>query len=186
MLQAGQTSFGAGAITPFCLARHRACRAAFVGSGFTFASGLLDFSPNVAHPSRSTDSVRSYPIPNCITYMGWLRFGLELEDELTVETAVRAIRSSDDTEALRAVAEDCYRSWVIQSDIARQLMLQLADAEQRLALYEPLPSHYLAWAQEITTAFGVEQPDPEPQPAHRSWFRRLWPNARGDHQSTTA
>lgn len=118
--------------------------------------------------------------------MGWLRFGLELEDELAVETAVRAIRSNYDADALRQIAEQCYRSWVTQSDITRQLMLQLADAEQRLAQHEPIPPHYLEWAKEITASMGVEQPDHEPLPARRSWFRRLWPSGRRGRQSTTA
>lgn len=118
--------------------------------------------------------------------MGWLRFGLELEDELAVETAVRKIRSNYDTDALRQIAEQCYRAWVTQSDIARQLMLQLAEAEQRLAQHEPIPPHYLEWAKEITASLAVEQPDHEPQPRLRSWFRRLWPSGPSDRRSTTA
>lgn len=129
---------------------------------------------------------RSYPMATCVFPMGWLRFELELEDELAVETAVRKIRSNDDPAALRRIAEQCYRSWATQSGIIRQLMLQLADAEQRLTQQEPIPPHCLEWAKEITASMGVEQPDHEPLPARRSWFRRLWPSGRRGRQTPTA
>lgn len=118
--------------------------------------------------------------------MGWLRFGLELEDELAVETAVRAIRSNYDPVALRTLAEQCYRAWVQQTDITRQLLDQLAAAEQKLAKHEPINPQFLEWAQEITQQLGVEQPDAEPLPARRSWFRRLWPSGRRGHQTPRA
>ena len=106
--------------------------------------------------------------------MGWLRFGLELEHELAVETAVRAIRSNYDTDALRQIAEQCLRAWVEQSDITRQLIQQLAVAEQKLAKHEPIDPQFF------------EQPDPEPLPARRSWFRRLWPSGPRGHQTPRA
>lgn len=74
--------------------------------------------------------------------MGWLRFGLELEHELAVETAAREIRLCSDIPALRGVAEQCLRAWVQQSDITRQLIQQLAAAEQKLAKHEPIDPHF--------------------------------------------
>lgn len=106
--------------------------------------------------------------------MGWLRFGLELEHELAVETAAREIRLCSDIPALRGVAEQCLRAWVEQSDITRQLIQQLAAAEQKLAKHEPIDPQFL------------EQPDAEPLPARRSWFRRLWPSGPRGHQTPRA
>ena len=104
--------------------------------------------------------------------MGWLRFELPLEVELEVEKAARCIRNSTDLERVRKVAEECYRGWVAQADISRQLMEQLAAAEQRLAQYEPIDPKFLEWAQEITGQLGCEPPARGPLRALRSWFRK--------------
>lgn len=125
--------------------------------------------PPAVRQGQKLSTTQFYAMANCITTMGWLRFGLELEDELAVETAVRVIRSNHDIEALRRIAEQSYRAWCTQADISRQLMLQLAEAERRLAQHEPVTQEHLDWAREITASLGVEQP------ARRSWFRRLWP-----------
>jgi hypothetical protein len=85
--------------------------------------------------------------------MGWLRFNLPLEEELAVETSVRAIRDCSDLEALRALAEQSYRAWATQVDITSQLIAQLAEAEANMAqaglMPEPDPN-YLKWARELS------------------------------------
>lgn len=102
--------------------------------------------------------------------MGWLRFGLELEDELEVEKAVRCIRSNDDLEKLRNLAEECYRAWVTQADITSQLMQQVADLESRVIMFEPVEQKYLDWAEELLGP--SEQPSAARPRGPLSWFRR--------------
>ncbi len=84
--------------------------------------------------------------------MAWLQFGLPLEEELAVETHVRAIRDCDDLDRLRKVAEQAYRAWCGQVDITSQLMAQVAEAEVQLArmglIEEPDPQ-YVKWAREL-------------------------------------
>lgn len=89
--------------------------------------------------------------------MGWLRFGLPLEDELAVETQARAIRDCTDLDALRSLAEQSYRAWCTQVDITTQLIAQLAEAEGLLAqagFIEPPDPDYLKWARELVPDDG--------------------------------
>lgn len=84
--------------------------------------------------------------------MGWLRFGLPLEEELAVETQVRELRACKDIEAVKRIAEQAFRAWVLQVDITSQLIEQLAEAESLLegpGGGEPSEEH-LRWAREIT------------------------------------
>lgn len=84
--------------------------------------------------------------------MGWLSFELPLHEELEVEKAVRQIQQCDDLERIRAIAIDAYRAWITQTDIAAQLIHQLADAEAMLGeagLIEKPDDQYLQWAREL-------------------------------------
>jgi hypothetical protein len=84
--------------------------------------------------------------------MAWLQFGLPLEEELAVETHVRAIRECSDLDRLRKVAEQAYRAWCGQVDITSQLMAQVAEAEVQLAqlgaIEEP-DAQYVQWARDL-------------------------------------
>ena len=64
--------------------------------------------------------------------MGWLRYGLPLEEELAVEAQVRQIRACQGIAELRQLAEQAYRAWTLQVDITNQLIDQLGAAEQQL------------------------------------------------------
>jgi hypothetical protein len=64
--------------------------------------------------------------------MGWLRYGLPLEEELAVEAEIRKIRTCQDIEQLRQLAEQAFRAWTLQVDITGQLIDQIGEAEQKL------------------------------------------------------
>ena len=84
--------------------------------------------------------------------MGWLNFDLPLHEELEVEKAARQIQQCNDIDQLRRIAEQAYRAWVTQSDVAAQLIHQLGDAEAMLAdagLIEKPDEQYLQWAREL-------------------------------------
>lgn len=84
--------------------------------------------------------------------MGWLSFDLPLHEELEVEKAVRQIQQCDDINALRHIAEQAYRAWITQTDIASQLIQQLGDAEALMAsagMIEPPNEEHLEWAREL-------------------------------------
>ena len=81
--------------------------------------------------------------------MAWLRFGLPLHEELEVETHARAIRTCNDVEHLQEFAEQVFRAWVQQSDVAAQLIREVAELEAKLnaaGLAPPLDPEYLEWA----------------------------------------
>lgn len=84
--------------------------------------------------------------------MAWLNFGLPLEEELEVEKQARVIRDCQDIDKLRQIAEQSFRAWVQQTDITRQLLGQVAEAEVQLAqmgvIEQPAPD-YLAWARSL-------------------------------------
>jgi hypothetical protein len=84
--------------------------------------------------------------------MGWLQFGLPLEEEWEVEKQARAIRDCQDIDRLRDVAEQAFRAWVQQTNIVTQLIQQLADAEALVAqagIGEPVDEEYLEWARSL-------------------------------------
>lgn len=102
------------------------------------------------HPFYATRILR-------LSTMGWLSFDLPLHEELEVEKAVRQIQQCSDVERLRQIAADAYRAWVTQSDIAAQLISQLADAEAMLAsagVIDPPDEKYLQWASELCPDHG--------------------------------
>lgn len=103
--------------------------------------------------------------------MGWLRYGLQLEEELEVEKAARNIRTCDDVEKLQKFAEETYRAWCLQMDITDQLIRQVADAEARLARYEPIDTKFLEMAREISGQAPADEPAPGLLHALRCWFR---------------
>lgn len=81
--------------------------------------------------------------------MAWLRFGLPLHEELEVETHAREIRACDDLDQLRRIAEQAFRAWCQQTDIAAQLVREVAELEAQLAaagLAQPIDPDYLEWA----------------------------------------
>ena len=81
--------------------------------------------------------------------MAWLNFGLPLHEELEVEAHARSIRACDDVDQLRHIAEQAFRAWAQQTDIAAQLIAQVADLEVQLGaagLAEPPDAEYLEWA----------------------------------------
>lgn len=84
--------------------------------------------------------------------MGWLRFGLPLDEEWQVETHVREIQACNDLDKLRTIAEQAFRAWCNQTDITCQLIGQVAELEVRLAqlgqIEEPDPQ-YLQWARNL-------------------------------------
>lgn len=84
--------------------------------------------------------------------MAWLRYELPVDDAWEVELHARQIRECNDLERLREIAEQAFRAWCTQTDIARQLIGQVADAEAQLAalgvIEEPDPQ-YLQWAREL-------------------------------------
>jgi hypothetical protein len=84
--------------------------------------------------------------------MGWLRFGLPLDEEWEVEKQARMIRECDDLDKLRKVAEQAFRAWCGQVDITSQLIAQVAEAEVQLAqlgaIEEP-DAQYVQWARDL-------------------------------------
>lgn len=96
--------------------------------------------------------------------MGWLRFGLPLEEELEVEKQVRQLRACSDLEAVRKFAEHAFRAWACQVDINGQLIDQLAEAESLLdgpGRGEPSEEH-LRWAREIAADLALSPCSPAP------------------------
>jgi hypothetical protein len=84
--------------------------------------------------------------------MAWLNFGLPLDEAWEVENHARAIRDCDDLDRLRFMAEQLFRAWAQQSDIAAQLVSQLAEAEGQLAelgVIDDPGEEYLQWAREL-------------------------------------
>lgn len=84
--------------------------------------------------------------------MGWLRYGLTPDDAWEVEIHARQIRECNDTAKLRAIAEQAFRAWCTQTDITRQLISQVAEAEAQLAQHgciEQPEAQYLQWAREL-------------------------------------
>lgn len=82
--------------------------------------------------------------------MGWLNFGLPLEEELAIEANVRDIRACNDLDQLHWIAEQSYRSWCRQVDITSQLISQVAELEGRLGFMEEPDAKYLEWAKELS------------------------------------
>ena len=85
--------------------------------------------------------------------MGWLRFGLPLEEELEVEKQARLIRECEDLGQLRVLAEQAFRAWCHQVDLTQQLIGQVAEAEDalvRLGGGEEPDQQYLQWARELS------------------------------------
>ncbi len=84
--------------------------------------------------------------------MGWLRYGLPVEEAWEVEKQARLIRECDDLDKLRTLAEQAFRAWCTQTDITRQLIGQVAEAEVQLAqlgaIEEPDPQ-YVQWARDL-------------------------------------
>ena len=84
--------------------------------------------------------------------VGWLRYGLPLEEDWQVEAHVRTIRACDDIDRLREIAAQAFRAWCNQTDITCQLVCQVAALEAQLAqlgaMDEPDPQ-YLQWAREL-------------------------------------
>lgn len=84
--------------------------------------------------------------------MGWLRYGLEVDEAWEVERHARLIRECDDMDKLREIAEQAFRAWCTQTDITRQLIGQVAEAEVQLAqlgMIEEPDEQYLQWAREL-------------------------------------
>ncbi|MEN9542128.1 MAG: hypothetical protein RLZZ459_2219 [Cyanobacteriota bacterium] len=84
--------------------------------------------------------------------MGWLRFGLPLEEEWEVEKQARAIAECDDIDRLRGFAQQVFRAWCNQTDITAQLIGQVAELEAQLAQLGVMPPpdpQYLQWAREL-------------------------------------
>ncbi len=84
--------------------------------------------------------------------MAWLNFGLPLEEELEVEKQARTIRDCQDIDRLREIAEQSFRAWVQQTDIVRQLIGQVAEAEALLmqaGIGEPVDQQHLEWARSL-------------------------------------
>lgn len=96
--------------------------------------------------------------------MGWLRYGLPLEEELEVEKHVRQLRACNDMETARRFAEQAFRAWVLQVDVTGQLIDQLAAAEaQRDQALDGQPSEeHLRWAREIAASLAVTPCSPAP------------------------
>jgi hypothetical protein len=84
--------------------------------------------------------------------VGWLRFGLPLDEAWEVEKQARMIRECNDLDKLRNLAEQAFRAWCTQTDITRQLIGQVAEAEVQLAqlgqIEEP-DAQYLQWARDL-------------------------------------
>lgn len=84
--------------------------------------------------------------------MGWLRFGLPMEEAWEVEKQARQIRECNDLDRLRDLAEQAFRAWCTQTDITRQLLGQVAELEVQLAqlgaIEEP-DAQYVQWAREL-------------------------------------
>jgi hypothetical protein len=96
--------------------------------------------------------------------MGWLRFGLPLEEELSVEMEVRKLQACNDLEAVKRFAEQAFRAWVVQVDINGQLIDQLAEAEAILegaGRGEPSEEH-MRWAREIAADLALSPCSPAP------------------------
>lgn len=69
-----------------------------------------------------------------------------------MEKAVREIRTCENLEQLQMLAVDSYRAWVTQTNIAAQLIHQLANAEAQLAqagLMKEPTDEFLRWAREL-------------------------------------
>jgi hypothetical protein len=96
--------------------------------------------------------------------MGWLRFGLPLEEELEVEKQIRGLRACNDLESVRRFAEQAFRAWVEQVDVNGQLIEQLAEAEAKndQALGGEPSEEHLRWAREIAESLAVTPGSPAP------------------------